>query len=94
MTDIWEVDLRSRKTGNSVECIYSGSYDGAWDAYYDWYKKHPHIKKQADEIGGAVMYLVDGTNGKFADVHQCNGPNDVHGVGKFKPPVERKGQGI
>ena len=35
--NIWEVDLRSRETGDSVECIYSGDWDGAWDTYYKWY---------------------------------------------------------
>lgn len=38
--------------------------------------------------------LRDGTSGKLANVHQCNGSDDVHGVGKFKTPVEREGQGI
>lgn len=86
---IYEVDIRSRETGNSIETIYSGTHEEAWDVFYEWYKKHPSIKKELDEIGGAVDYLIDGTKGVFVDVYVCY-PEQVHGVGKFNKIVERE----
>ena len=41
MEIICEVDIRSRETGNSIETIYSGTHDEAWNVFYEWYKKHP-----------------------------------------------------
>lgn len=31
MNEIWKVDLRSRKTGCSIETIFSGEHDAACD---------------------------------------------------------------
>ena len=74
---IWEVDLRSRSTGNSVETIYSGeSHDEACAVLNKWYKDHPELSFP----GWSLEDFVDGSDGVFADIYLTDEP---HGVGKW-----------
>lgn len=65
--DWWAVDLRSRKTGDSIATIYYGrSYDKAWEVRNEWFKANmPDWNDDND-----VMDLIDGSNGVFAYVFQ------------------------
>jgi hypothetical protein len=75
--DYWEVDLRSRKDGNSIETIFSGkSHDEACDCLNRWYKEHPELDVEADRES-----LIDESDGVFADIYCTTLP---HGVGKWK----------
>jgi len=78
-TTAWEVDLRSRKTGDSIETIYSGEYDKACEVLENWYKEHPDIDAELPENEG-LEYYVDGTEGIFADIYATSTP---HGIGKW-----------
>lgn len=70
----YEVDLRSRETGKSVETIYSGqSNDEANDVLNNWYKEHPELNIETD-----LEDYVDGDNGVFADIYEVEEP---HGIG-------------
>lgn len=60
---LYEVDLRSRITGDSVECIYSGDSDTAHEVMNEWYRNHPTMSME-DREG-----LIDGTDGVFADLY-------------------------
>lgn len=81
----WEVDLRSRKTGNSIETIYSGNRKKAFEVLHEWYDNHPEFYEIVPkEIIGtsAVKIFLDGKDGVFADVYET--PNHLaHGVGKW-----------
>ena len=75
--EIWEVDLRSRKTGNSVETIYSGeSHDEACNVMNKWYEEHPEMHLS----GCGLEDFVDGNDGVFADIYLVDEP---HGIGKW-----------
>ena len=81
--EIWEVDLRSRKTGDSVETIYSGNHDEAFKVMDEWYNEHPEFEKiiPKEEIGTfTVESFIDGNDGVFADCYLAISP---HGVGKW-----------
>ena len=70
----YEVDLRSRETGWSVETIYSGqSHDEAHDVLNNWYKEHPELNIETD-----LEDYADGSDGVFASVYEVDEP---HGVG-------------
>ena len=74
--EYWEIDLRSRKDGNSVETIFSGeSHDKACDCLQKWYDEHPELDIETDRDD-----FVDGTDGVFADIYCTTVP---HGVGKW-----------
>jgi hypothetical protein len=74
--EYWEVDLRSRKNGNTVETIFSGEWhDEACDCLSRWYKEHPEVDVEVDRES-----LIDGTDGVFADIYCTTEP---HGVGKW-----------
>lgn len=63
----YEVDLRRRKDGNSVETIYSGGkHDKAWDMTAKWNKDNI---PDYDEKKYYESY-VDGSEGLFADVYE------------------------
>ena len=65
----YEVDLRSRNDGNTVEVIYSGnSYDKAWKIRDKWFQKN--IPSWNDE--NDVTDLIDGSDGVFAYVVQLD----------------------
>lgn len=75
--EYWEIDLRSRKDGNSVETIFSGeSHDEACACLKKWYDEHPEVDIEVDRES-----FVDGTDGVFADIYCTTEP---HGVGKWQ----------
>ena len=69
--EIWEVDLRSRKTGNSIETIFSGEHDAACEFMNEWYKNNT-IPGYVD--GMRYEDLIDGSEGVFADLYEVNIP--------------------
>ena len=71
--EIWEVDLRSRETGNSIETIYSGDHDEACAVLEKWYDDHQMDVSSLDDY-------FDGSDGVFADLYLTDEP---HGVGKW-----------
>lgn len=74
--EFWEIDVRSRKTGNSIETIYSGeSHDAACECLDRWYEEHPDVDGDADRES-----LVDGSDGTFADIYCTETP---HGLGPW-----------
>lgn len=75
-TEAWEVDIRSRKTGDSIETIFSGEwYDEAMDCLNRWYDEHPEL-----DVNYPREDYVDGSDGVFADIYATSTP---HGVGKW-----------
>ena len=75
----YEVDLRDRKSGNSVECIYSGDdYEKAYEVMDNWNKEN-----LADYDERNWEDYVDGSDGMFAEVYHIDNEADLHGVGKF-----------
>ena len=75
--EYWEVDLRSRKDGNSVETIFSGEdHDEACDYLQHWYDEHQEIDGEVDR-----QSLIDGSDGVFADIYCTTSP---HGIGKWQ----------
>ena len=76
-TNYWEVDLRSRKDGNTIETIFSGEYhDEACVCLNSWYNEHPEVDIDVDRES-----LVDGSDGVFADIYCTTSP---HGIGKWQ----------
>ena len=74
--EYWEIDLRSRKDGNTVETIFSSeSHDDACKCLENWYKEHSEVDIEAERES-----LIDGTDGVFADIYYTDTP---HGVGKW-----------
>lgn len=69
--DIWEVDLRSRKTGNSIETIFSGEHDAACEFIDEWYKNNT-VHGYVD--GMEFEKLHDGSDGVFADLYEVRMP--------------------
>ena len=77
---MYEVDLRDRRTGNSVECIYSGDdHSKAYEIAENWNKKNLN---DYDEDMCADDY-IDGSNGFVADVYHVEHESQLQGVGKF-----------
>ena len=74
MKEVWEVDLRSRETGNSVETIFSSeNHDEACAVLNKWYEEHGlHMECLED--------YIDESDGVFADIYLTDEP---HGVGKW-----------
>ena len=65
----YEVDLRSRKTGDTVKTIFSGdSHDKAWEVRDNWYKEN--LPEWDDE--NDVNDLIDGSDGVFAYVYSLD----------------------
>lgn len=83
MEIIYEVDLRERKTGNSVECIYSGT-DGseAYEIADKWNREHCLGCIQGNYE--TFDELCDGSDGLFADVYHVEEKENVHGVSKYE----------
>lgn len=76
---MYEVDLRNRKTGNSVECILSTeNHDEAYQLVDEWNRKNvPDY-----DVDVSNDSYIDGTDGLFAEVYET--PKHLaHGVGKF-----------
>ena len=83
-TEIWEVDLRSRKTGDTIETIYSGNHDEAFRVMTEWYDNHLEFWEiiPREEIGtSTVEKFIDGSDGVFAD---CYAVDEPHGIGKWE----------
>lgn len=77
----YEVDLRNRKTGDSVECIYSGDdHDKACEIAEKWNKEN---LADYNEGFGFEDYVDGETDGLSADVYVIENLSDIHGVGKF-----------
>lgn len=76
----YEVDLRRRTDGESVECIYSGDdYEKAYSVADNWNKKNLveyDVYKDWDSY-------IDNTDGMFAYVYHIDNKADLHGVGMF-----------
>ena len=79
--EYYEVDLRSRKTGDTVEVIYSGpSYDEAWAVRNEWMENNfPDW-----DDNRSIMDLWDGSDGVFPMVYQLEKGETKYGVGKLK----------
>lgn len=76
----YEVDLRRRIDGESVECIYSGDdYEKAYEVADNWNKEN---LADYNPYKGFDDY-VDDVDGLFACVYHIDEWSDVHGVGKF-----------
>lgn len=77
---MYEVDLRDRKSGNSVECIYSGSnYDEAYKIAGEYNKENVLDYNE----NYTVHDYIDGADGLLAEVYHIENETDLHGVGKF-----------
>ena len=70
---MYEVDLRDRKTGNSIRCILStDDHDKAWDYAKEWNKKN--LPDYEDEV--SYDSYIDGTEGLVADVYEVEKEDD------------------
>ena len=79
----YEVDLRSRIDGESVECIYSGDdYEKAYSVAEAWNKKNLPDYKDYGVYKDFKDY-INYTDGLFAYVYHIDNIADIHGVGKF-----------
>ena len=78
---IWaETDLRDLKTGDSIECIYSGGdIDEAWRIAFEYNKKH--IKGWNDE--SVADDFIGTGEGMIANVYCIEDRAKIHGVGKW-----------
>lgn len=77
---LYEVDLRSRKTGNSIECILSTkNHDDAYNCADEWNRKNvPDY-----DINIPHDRYIDGTDRLYAEVYET--PYQLaHGIGKYK----------
>lgn len=79
--EMYEVDLRSKKTGSSVETIFSTeSHDEAWDMAKKYNDEHGYI---LDDLPNGYESLIDGkSDGLFADVYQIEHKEQLHSIGK------------
>ena len=79
--EIYEVDLRNRKTGDSVECIYSGDdHNKACEIADNWNKEN---LADYNEDFGFDDYVDHKTDGLSACVYVVEDEADLHGIGKF-----------
>lgn len=77
---IYEVDLRNRKTGESVECIYSGpDYDKAYEITDNWNKENV---PDYDKTKGFFDYVDYKTDGLSACLYYTDS-KFMYGTGKF-----------
>lgn len=82
MYEMYEVDLRSRETGNSIECIYSGDdHDKAYMIADKWNREN---LADYNKETGFDDYVDGKTDGLFACVYVIEDEEYVHGVGKFE----------
>lgn len=76
----YEVDLRRRTDGESVECIYSSDdYEMAYEIAEKWNKEN---LADYDAYKGFGDY-IDDSDGLFAYVYHIEEHSEIHGVGKF-----------
>ena len=84
--EYWEVDIRSRKDGNTIETIFSGEwYDEACDCLNRWYKEHPEVDIESDRES-----LVDGSDGVFADIYCTTNPRGVGIMDDFQKQLQKQ----
>ena len=76
---IYEVDLRDRKTGNSVECIYSGTDSAKAYEIADKFNKENGLGEIQEDYE-SYEELCDGSDGLFADVYHVEDKENIHGV--------------
>lgn len=77
---MYEVDLRDRKTGESVETICSTeNHDEAYDVAEKYNKEN--VLNYYTEY--SIDKYIDGTDGLIADVFHIENERFLHGVGKF-----------
>lgn len=76
---IYEVDLRDRKTGNSVECIYFGTDSAKAYEIADKFNKENGLGEIQEDYE-SYEELCDGSDGLFADVYHVEDKENVHGV--------------
>lgn len=78
----WEVELRDRKDGRTLEVIFSGTEQArADDVLTRWYNEHPEVDSEINH-----EQLVDGSEGVFADICYTYEPL---GLGKCKAYYEK-----
>ncbi len=77
---VYEVDLRDRTTGDSVECILSTEDSSkAWDCAENWNRKNvPDYEADTNYDS-----YIDGTDGQIADVYEVKSKY-AKGVGKIE----------
>ena len=74
----YEVDLRDRQTGGSIECIYSGdNHQQARMAMLMYNEKLP------DYDIGKCFYEYKGDGDPVAHIYYVSNKEDLHGVGKY-----------
>ena len=79
--EIFEVDLRDRKTGDSVECIYSGDdHDKAYQIAEEYNRENVENYRKENCVED---YIWETEIGLIADVYHCEREEQVHGVGKW-----------
>lgn len=79
MFDMYEVDLRNRKTGDSVECIYSGDdHTAACSVADNWNKEH---LPDYDPDKGYDDYVDHKSEGLTAALYHVEDKSQLLGVG-------------
>lgn len=79
----YEVDLRRRTDGESVECIYSSDdYEKAYEVMNNWNKEN-----LADYDDRDWEDYIDNTDGLFAYVYHIEDEDGIKGVGKFHTEI-------
>ena len=87
---IYEVDIRDRETGNSVETIYSGTDSAkAYGIADEWNKEHGLGEIQEDyESYDELVFSITPDHPEqkyFADVYHVEiSRQNPHGVGKYE----------
>ena len=79
----YEVDLRQRRTGNSIQCIYSGpDHDVAYKIMEEYNKVHVTGYVPVDPA--AISYIgKDEPDELVADVYHLDDNEERKGVGEF-----------
>lgn len=82
----YEVDLRERETGNSVETIYSGTDDEkAYGIAEDWNIEHGYGELQVDyESFDDLRFHNNPNTNLFADVYHVEDSSELHDLGKHQ----------
>lgn len=83
---VYEVDLRNRRTGDSVETIYSGAdYDLAYKIAVQWNASHGFgmIDNDYESFDDLLASPVNPDQQLFADLMVAHNSWEVHGVGKY-----------
>lgn len=76
----YEIDLRDRRTGKSIECIYSGDDSDVAHKIADEYNRN-HLADYDMEI--PFCEYADGKDGIFADLYVLETKEELLGIGKI-----------